>query len=159
MTEFYEVNTNAKSVPTDLAWELLRQRAEEDPEFAAMLEDAEKDSIVRGIDVIRELEQSSGPWKGRVLPPNQKKVRNDGTTIPQAQLARSLKPVLDMPLLKRAEPAQIATIVNAYWHGIAAVMPEPFAETSNPADWVIQKGPGADRPPSDSSAGHRGRPS
>jgi hypothetical protein len=42
MTEFYEVNTNAKSVPTDLAWELLRQRAEEDPEFAAMLEDCER---------------------------------------------------------------------------------------------------------------------
>src|SRR5438067_1479293 len=34
MREFYEVNTNAKSVKTDLAWELLRQMALVDPELA-----------------------------------------------------------------------------------------------------------------------------
>ena len=48
-----------------------------------------------------------------------------------------------MPLLKRAEPSQVATIINAYWLGIAAVLPEPFATSASPADWVIQKGPGA----------------
>ena len=41
-----------------------------------------------------------------------------------------MAPVLDMPLLKRAEPEQIGAIVNAYWVGVAEVMPEPFAPTT-----------------------------
>ena len=38
MKEFYEVNQNAKSVKTDLAWKLLRKMAEDDPELAELLE-------------------------------------------------------------------------------------------------------------------------
>ncbi len=143
MKEFYEVNTNAKSVPTDLAWQLLREMAQNDPDLAAMLEENDKAWITRAVDVVAELETLGGPWTGRIQSPNQKKVRNDGLTIPQAQLVRSLKPVLDMALLKRADAATVAKLVNAYWEGIAQVLPEPFEATTNPSDWVIQKGPGA----------------
>jgi hypothetical protein len=143
MHEFYIVNTNAKSVKTDLAWELLRQMAQQDPDLAEELDVSGKDWITRGIDVIKALQQLDGPWTDCIQSPNQKRVRSDRLTIPQAQFVRSLKPMLDMPLLQRAEPAMIAQILNAYWRGIAEVLPEPFEPGNNPKEWVLQKGPGA----------------
>lgn len=140
LKEFYEVNTNAKSVKTDLAWQLLTRMAENDPELQELLETKDQDWITHGIEVSRTLEQLDGPWAGRIQAPNQKKVRGDNLTIPQAQLVRSLKPVLDMPVLKRADAATVASIVTAYWNGIAKVLPEPF---EGPNDYVIQKGQGA----------------
>lgn len=53
---------------------------------------------------------------------------------------RSLKPVLDMPRLKRADPLTIANVINAYWLGIAQVLPEP--SDGDPEEFVIQKGQG-----------------
>lgn len=143
MTEFYEVNTNAKSVKTDLAWELLRKRAEFDPALAALLDEKGFDWILRGQMVVEELEKIDGPWRDSIQTPNQKKVRADRLTIPQAQFVRSLKPVLDMPLLVKGDPATIAQVVNAFWQAVARVLPEPFNPHNNPKNWVIQKGPGA----------------
>jgi DGQHR domain-containing protein len=140
MKEFYEVNTNAEAVKTDLAWELLRQMAAEDPALSELLEESDKTWITRGIEITTLLDNGDGPWHGRIQSPNEKKQRGDSLIIPQAQFVRSLKPVLDMPLLKRAEPATIVSIVNAYWRGIAQVLPEPFEA---PASFVIQKGQGA----------------
>lgn len=143
MTEFYEVNTNAKSVKTDLAWELLRKRAEADPDLARLLDEKGQDWIIRGQQVVEALEAADGPWRDNIQTPNQRKMKADRLTIPQAQFVRSLKPVLDMPLLAKGDPTTIAQIVNAYWQGIAKVLPEPFEASSNPKNWVIQKGPGA----------------
>ncbi|MCA1709316.1 MAG: hypothetical protein LC808_40975 [Actinobacteria bacterium] len=95
----------------------------------------------RGIEVTKELGSLGGPWADRVQAPNQKKSRGDDLTIPQAQFVRSLKPVLDMPVLKRADAATVANIIDAYWRGIAQVLPEPF--DGRPNDYVIQKGQGA----------------
>ena len=139
--EFYEVNTNAKSVKTDLAWALLSRMAEDDPDLRELLETKDKDWITRGIDVTKELQALGGPWAGRIQAPNQKKSRGDDLTIPQAQFVRSLKPVLDMPVLKRADATTVASILNAYWTGISRVLPEPF--DGSPNDYVIQKGQGA----------------
>lgn len=57
--------------------------------------------------------------------------------------ARSLRPLLDMPIMAKIRPAQIALLLNAYWDGIAKVLPEPFDPANNPKDYVIQKGQGA----------------
>jgi hypothetical protein len=96
MKEFFEVNTNAKSVKTDLAWALLREMAAEDNDLIELLESKDKDWTIRGIDVARELTKLGGPWAGRIQEPNQKKHRGDDLVIPQAQFVRSVKPVLDM---------------------------------------------------------------
>lgn len=143
MTEFYEVNTNAKSVRTDLAWQLLKEMAAEDPELAERLEMEGKDWVTRGIAVVEGLVNLPGPWKDRIQAPNQQLRRTDGLTIPQAQFVRSLRPVLDMPLMARADPAKIAELINAYWQGIATVLPEPFLPGTNPKEYAIQKGQGA----------------
>ncbi len=143
MTEFYEVNTNAKSVRTDLAWSLLKARADQDPDLAARLELEGQDWITRGLSVIEELEALGGVWEGgRIQSPNQKGKKSDHLTIPQASFVRSLRPLLDMPLMAKAEPAKIAMILHAYWEGIAKVLPDPFDSNNNPKDFAIQKGMG-----------------
>ncbi|MBE8520723.1 DGQHR domain-containing protein [Amycolatopsis sp. H6(2020)] len=140
MREFYEVNTNAASVKTDLAWQLLTKMAENDPELREMLAAEDKDWITRAYAVVDELEKLDGPWKGRFQEANRRKSKGDGVTLPKPQFARSLKPVLDMPTLKRATAADIAVVINAYWSGIQQVMPEPFDQAT---DFVLQKGSGA----------------
>lgn len=142
MTEFYEVNTNAKSVRTDLAWSLLKSMADKDPELAERLEMEGRDWITRGQTVVEELEALGGVWTGRIQAPNQKGKRLDHLTIPQAAFIRSLRPVLDMPLMAKAEPIKIAQLLNAYWTGIAQVLPEPFDPANKPKDYAIQKGQG-----------------
>lgn len=142
MAEFYEVNTNAKSVRTDLAWSLLKSMADEDPELAERLELEGHDWITRGLSVIEELEALGGIWAERIQAPNQKGKRSDRLTIPQAGFVRSLRPLLDMPLMAKAEPAKIAQLLEAYWQGIAEVLPEPFDAANNPKDYAIQKGQG-----------------
>ncbi|XXZ53150.1 DGQHR domain-containing protein (plasmid) [Streptomyces cavourensis] len=140
MREFYEVNTNAVPVKTDLAWQLLTKMAEDDPELREMLAAEDKDWVTRAYAIVDELEKLEGPWRGRFQEANRRKTRGDGVTIPKPQFARSLKPVLDMPSFKRADAATIAAVLNAYWAGIKQVMPEPFDEAQ---DFVLQKGSGA----------------
>lgn len=143
MNEFYQVNTNAKPVKTDLAWELLRQRAAADPDLRHLLDEKGQEWIIKGQEVVEELVELEGPWREAIQRPNQRRTRADRITIPQAQFVRSLKPVLDMPLLAKGEASTIAKIVDAYWKGIATVLPEPFDPGNSPKNWVIQKGPGA----------------
>jgi DGQHR domain-containing protein len=140
MREFYEVNTNAAAVKTDLAWQLLTKMAEVDPELREMLAAEDRDWVTRAYAVVDELEKLDGPWRGRFQEANRRKTRGDGVTIPKPQFARSLKPVLDMPSFKRADAVTIAAVLNAYWIGIKQVMAEPFEEAS---DYVLQKGSGA----------------
>ena len=140
MKEFYEVNTNAKSVKVDLVFQLLSKMAENDPDMAEMLAVADKDWIVRGNAVAKKLELMNGPWKDRLQAANERKRKGDGVVMPIAQFIRSLKPVLDMPLLKRATDETVAGMLNAYWKGIAQVLPEPF--DGNPEEYAIQKGQG-----------------
>lgn len=143
MKEFYEVNQNAKAVKTDLAWELLRRMAQEDPELAELLEIKGQDWKTRGADVADELVKLGGPWADSIQEPNIRKSRTDRLTLNKAQFIRSLQPVLSMPALAKADSETIAAIINAYWQGIAHVLPEPFAKDQDPKKWVIQKGPGA----------------
>lgn len=140
MREFYEVNSNAAAVKTNLAEELLTKMAEEDPKYREMLAVEGRDWVTRAYAVVDELEKLDGPWRGRFQQANRRKTRGDGVTIPKPQFARSLKPVLDMPALKRADAVKVAAIINAYWTGIRQVMPEPFEDAP---DFVLQKGSGA----------------
>ncbi|MCY3886927.1 MAG: DGQHR domain-containing protein [Chloroflexi bacterium] len=142
MREFYEVNTNAKSVKTDLAWELLRHMAVNNPQLAALLEETGRDWTVRGVEVVHELLAASEIWTESIQSPNTRRKPNDRLTVTQAQFVKSLRPVLNMPLLQKAPAATVARVVDAYWAGIAQIFPSLFAPDGNPKDYVIQKGAG-----------------
>lgn len=98
---------------------------------------------VHGASVVRKLKAFDGVWAKRICAPGQRVKHNAGFTIHQATFVRSLRPLLDMPVIANVKPVQIALLLNAYWDGIAKVLPEPFDSASNPQDYVIQKDQGA----------------
>jgi hypothetical protein len=98
---------------------------------------------VQGALVLGELKALNGVWVGRIRAPGQRRKRDDGFTIRQAVFIRTLRPLLDIPLIAHATAAQIAVLVNAYWDGIATVLPDPFAPATDPRSYVIQQDPGA----------------
>ncbi len=76
-------------------------------------------------------------------------------SIPQAGFVRSLRPLLDMPLMAKAEPAKIAQLLEAYWQGIAEVLPEPFDAGNNPQRLRHPERAGHHRTASGAPPGHR----
>ncbi len=137
MEQFYIVNSNAKSVRTDLAMDLLKQRAESDPEIMEGLIEQGGKWKVDGQTIVEKLSQDSTIWRNRVRFPNQPK---NETTIPSASMVASLKPLLATPYFGAINLENQIKILDAYWRGIRRVLPEPFAD--GPSSFSIQKGTG-----------------
>ncbi len=140
MEQFHVVNSNAKSVPTDLALELLRARAELDPNFAKRVEDGGRKWELDAQGLTQHLAMASSTWKGRIRLANSPKAQ---TTVPSASFVKSLKPLLAQPTLFRriASIEQQGQVIDAYWRAIRRVLPEAFED---PAKFNIQKGIGVD---------------
>lgn len=101
------------------------------------------DRSTLGAAVLGELTLLDGVWTGRIRVSGQREKKNDGFTIYQKPFIQTLRPLLDLPLITHAKPAQIALLLSSYWAGIAKVLPEPFDTTSNPQNYTIQKYHGA----------------
>lgn len=138
MRQFYVVNSTAKSVSTDLAYDLLRVQAQKSPEVRDALIEGGDMWKVKGQELADHL-KDAGPWEGRIRFPNAKKLK---TTIPSAGMVNSLKPLLDGSylLFSQAELEEQATILTAYWSGILRVLPE-VGEA--PEKYTLQKMTGA----------------
>lgn len=98
--------------------------------------------VIRGVLVVRALNTLDGVWAGHIQPPEQKGKRAARFTIRQEVFVRSLRPILDMALMANAKPAQIALLLNAFWDGIANVLPELFDRAHDANDYVIQQSQG-----------------
>ncbi|MFI1912271.1 DGQHR domain-containing protein [Nocardia sp. NPDC020380] len=137
--EFYQINTNAKSVRTDIALRLLQDMAKEDPVTQMKLLEKGKDWVVRGQEIAEILGVTDGPWEGRFTAVNQRRSKNDPAVIQAAQFARSLKPVLEMGMFKDTDVDTLATVLNAYWTAVSRVLPAAF---NSPQGYVLQRGTG-----------------
>lgn len=89
MTQFYVVNLTAKSVRTDLALDLLKQRAENDPNLMASLVEKGEDWKVEGQTIAEELAKTR-LWKDRIRFPGDPQGE---TTIGSAGIVGSLEAV------------------------------------------------------------------
>lgn len=140
MEQFHVVNSNAKSVPTDLALALLKARAQDDPEFANLVEQQGRKWQIDAQKLVEQLAVSSSMWKSRIRLPNQPK---GDTTVPSASFVRSLKPLLTQTALFRSLKTveKQAQVIDAYWKAIGRVFPEAF---ENPIEFNIQKGVGVE---------------
>ena len=140
MEQFHVVNSNAKSVPTDLALDLLRARAELDPSFALRVRDGGRKWELDAQGLTQHLATSSSTWKARIRLANSLKAQ---TTVPAASFVKSLKPLLAQPTLFRRIPSteQQGQVIDAYWRAIRRVLPEAFED---PDKFNIQKGIGVD---------------
>jgi len=135
MTQFYVVNSTAKSVRTDLALDLLKQRAENDPNLMAALVEKGEDWKVEAQTIAEELAKTR-LWKDRIRfpgdPPGE-------TTIGSAGIVSSLKQILATPYFGAISTQNRLRILEGFWEGIALVLPDVFRE---PADYGLQKSTG-----------------
>ncbi len=141
MEQFHVVNSNAKSVKTDLAFDLLKSRAEIDSDYAYRIEMKGKKWQVDAQTLTEKLAMSSSVWRDKIRLPNQP---SRGTTVPSASFVRSLKPLLAQPTLFKSIKTveRQAQVIDAYWNAIRRVLPEAFEDT--PASYSIQKGVGVE---------------
>ena len=136
MEQFYVVNSTAKSVRTDLAYDLLKQQAENDPGLSDSLEERGEKWKVAGQTVVERLAEESSLWRSRIRFPGEPVA---ATTINNSGMVNSLKQLLASPYFSSVTTDNQVKIVDAYWHGIQAVLPECFAE---PTEHAIQKSTG-----------------
>jgi DGQHR domain-containing protein len=137
MEQFYVVNSNAKSVRTDLAMDLLKQRAESDPNVMESLIERGEKWKVDGETIVEKLTDESPVWRHRIRFPNQPK---NETTLSSAAMVNSLKQLLGTPYFGAINLENQVKVLDAYWRGIREVLPEAFND--EPSAYSIQKGSG-----------------
>jgi DGQHR domain-containing protein len=135
MTQFYVVNSTAKSVRTDLALDLLKQRAESDPNLMASLVEKGENWKVEGQTIAEELAKTR-LWKDRIRFPGDP---SGETTIGSAGVVSSLKQILATPYFGQISTQNRVRILDAYWEGLALVLPDVFR---NPPGYGLQKSTG-----------------
>ena len=136
MEQFYVVNSTAKSVRTDLAYDLLKQRAENDPEVMPALQERGEKWKVDGQKIVERLEAESTLWMARIRLPGEPKA---STTINSSGMVNSLKQVLSSPYFDALTTDTQVKILEAYWLGIGEVLPDCF---DKPTKYTIQKSMG-----------------
>lgn len=135
MEQFYVVNSTAKSVRTDLALDLLKQRAESNPEIYNALYERGEAWKVRAQGLTEDLAKTT-LWRGRIRFPS---IESDGTTISSGGMVGSLKNILATSYFERVSPANQVRILDAYWMGIRDVLTEVF---DLPEKYTLQKATG-----------------
>lgn len=133
LEEFYRVNSNAKSVPVNLAYDLLRKLNKIDSSMAKMLEIKGESWKVWGQNVVERIVNECPEWKGKVKFANEK---GKGFTIPASGFVASLKPIWDSDFFKDQEEDDQIAMLCAFWCGVKMVLPEVF---DAPSDYLVQK--------------------
>jgi DGQHR domain-containing protein len=136
MRQFHIVNSTAKSVRTDLALQLLRQRAEKDPDVLVALQERGREWQVEAQNLVERLATESPIWKHRIRLANMEKSE---TTIPAASMAMSLKPLLQSPYFGALRHDDQLKVLEAYWAGMREILRPVFDE---PTEYALQKGVG-----------------
>ena len=132
---FYVVNSNAKSVKTDLAFELLRKQADQDADFAENIEGTRKGYQVNAQRLVNKLRKISPVWERRIQFPNEPRAN---TIIRSGAVVSSLVDVLKQVNFNSYSLEQKAKILDAYWQGIRMVYSEAF-EDDNFHSYNLQK--------------------
>ena len=136
LEQFYVVNSTAKSVKTDLAYDLLRQRAEHDGKIMRGLVESGQDWKVEAQAITEDMADNSDIWRRRIRLANEDQGM---TTIPSASFVTSLKKFLTYPLVRNLTKDKKLAIIESYWAGIRLAMPDIF---KRPDDYTLLKGIG-----------------
>jgi len=138
MNQFYVVNTTAKSVKTDLALDLLKQRSDADGKIMEDLIKRGQDWKVEAQEIVDSLFAKSPVWKGKIQLANAEKKE---TIIPAASFINSLKaPLTKSAVFQKSNFAKRVKILDSYWSGIRKSLREAF--DGDPRHFALQKGIG-----------------
>ena len=133
MEQFFVVNSNAKSVPTTIAYDILASMGQSIPGLMQDLEESGRAWQVHGHELAREMSDTSPIWANRIRFSNQPK---GGTTVTSSGFVTSLKPVLGSPYFGRLTQGAQAKLLAAYWEAQRSILPKAF---DRPQDYVLQK--------------------
>lgn len=137
MRQFYIVNTKAKSVSTDLAYGLLKERVAHEPQLMDSLIEKGKVWQVEAERIVENLADKSSVWRGLIKLPAMAK---GSTTMPSASMVLSLRPLLtNSTLFKNMDEELRVKVLEAYWKGLREILRPAFDE---PKEFVLQKGIG-----------------
>lgn len=136
LEQFYIVNSTAKSVKTDLALDLLKQRANLDGSVMNYLIESGQDWKVRGQDLTERLVDRSEIWSKKIRLANEPKL---GTIIPSSSYVVSLQNFLTYPYIQNFDTDTQYRLIETYWKAVRDAMPEPF---DKPEDYTLLKGIG-----------------
>ena len=136
MEQFYTINTKAKPVRTDLAYELLTQRSKTDDSLVDALAEKGQDWIVKAQNIVQRIADTSPPWRGRIRFAAMEKGQ---TILPAASMVTSLKPLLSSAYFGMVDLDTQVKILDAFWRGLRGFMEDPFDQ---PAAYALQKGVG-----------------
>lgn len=136
LEQFYVVNSTAKSVKTDLALDLLKQRAELDGKIMKGLVESGQDWKVRAQGLTEKMADNSDIWRRRIRLANEEK---GITVIPSASFVTSLRSFLTNPYIQRLAEDDQYRLLETYWSGVRGAMPQPFSKTN---DYTLLKGIG-----------------
>ena len=138
MEQFHVVNSNAKSVPTDLALALLKERATNNPVLLQDLTEKGKKWQIQAQIATEMLGKSSRVWKERIRFPNMPKGE---TTVPSSSVVKSLEPLFRHAQIFMAikDSQKQVQIIDAYWEGVRESLRDAFVDIPL---YSIQKGIG-----------------
>ena len=126
MTEFHVVNSNAKSIGTGLAYELIKRRADNSAAARDFLIETGRVWVQRAEALTQKL-SCMGVWQNRVQFPGPKQ---KNALITNNGMATSLRPLVGQPgyFQSIGETDQQAKVLNFYWEGIKIVLPEVMVD-------------------------------
>lgn len=141
IVQFFYINSQAKSVPTDLTAELVQQMASRDAgEEEYLAERKGKAGLLAGGEIYRAMEQAGSPWLSRIRRPNEK-ISKD-TSIAVSQFINSLAPLRSAQMPRTLTAEEWARVIDSFWAAIAVLLPQPFDPAERPGDWVLLKATG-----------------
>jgi DGQHR domain-containing protein len=135
LEEFYVVNSTAKSVRTDLALDLLKERAEDPTTMRSLIERGQAWKV-RAEQLAEEMAKTS-LWVGRIRFPGQPPGES---TISSAGFVSSLRRLLATPYYGAITLDNQVKLLDAYWEGLKLALPDAF---KNPTAYALQKTIGA----------------
>lgn len=136
MEQFYLVNKHAKSVPTDLAYEILTASSTaSSPSFVEMHISKRGKWEIEAQQLVHLLYEGSLNWKEGIKLANM----TGGNLVPAGTFIKSLQSFMDMVILSRVTLEQKKQILDAYWSAIHRIYPE-IQENRN--DYTLHKGLG-----------------
>ena len=133
MEQFFVVNSNAKSVPTTIAYDILASMGQSIPGLMQDIEESGRGWQVHGHDLAKEMVDTCHIWTNRIRFSNQPKGM---TTVTSSGFVNSLKPVLASAYFGRLTQTAQCKVLAAYWEAQRIVLPKVFDE---PQDYVLQK--------------------
>jgi len=137
MKQFYTVNSTAKSVKTDLAYNILNTLSEKDQHIQNQLIEKGQTWKVIGQKIADKLHSESKVWNNKIRLANADKA---DTVLPVASLINSLASPLKTKFFSNHSLEDQVAILEAYWQGIRLATPEAFGLDYK--NYALQKGLG-----------------